>query len=103
MSEKVALGWKHAMSGFRPVGAHVNDASIASADELTVPDGATKLLIQASGADVRYTLDGTTPTAAIGFTLVAGLGPVIILLEDGVVVTLIEETTDAILDYQFGN
>ncbi len=103
MTEKVALGWKHAMSGFRPIGSHVNDASIATADELTAPAGATKLLIQASGADVRYTLDETTPTAAIGFTLVAGLGPVIILMEDGVTVIVIEETTDAILDYQWGN
>ncbi len=103
MTEKVALGWKAAISGFRPIGSHTNDADISAADVLTVPDGASKLMIQASGADVRMTLDGTTPTAVLGFTLVAGLGPVIVLLEDGVIVTVIEEGTDAILDYQFGN
>jgi hypothetical protein len=100
---RVAISWKDAISGFKPIGAHVNDTDISSADALSPASGATKLMIQASDADVRFTLDGTTPTAAVGFTLVAGLGPVIILLEAGVTVTVIEEGTGAILDYQWGN
>ena len=90
-------------SGMRPLGSHVNDTDISAADALTPASGATMLLIQASDADVRFTLDGTTPTAAVGFTLVAGLGPTLILLEDGMTVTVIEEGTGAILDYQWGN
>lgn len=90
--------------GLRPIGAHVNDADISSADVLSAAAGATMLLIQASGADVRYTLDGTTPTAAVGFTLFATAEqPTLILLEDGVTVTVIEESASAILDYQWGN
>ena len=99
MGSKVASG----NNGMRVLGAHVNDADISAAAVLTPASGATMLLIQASGADVRFTLDGTTPTAAVGFTLVAGLGPTIILIEDGMTITMIEETTDAILDYQWGN
>ena len=87
---------------FRPVGSHTNDTDISAVDTLTVPAGATMLLIQASVADCRYTLDGTTPTAAVGFTLVAGADPTLILLDDGVTVKVIEEGSCAILDYQFG-
>ena len=87
---------------FRPVGSHTNDTDISAADTLTVPAGATMLLIQSSVADCRYTLDGTTPTAAVGFTLVAGADPTLILLDDGVTVKIIEEGSSALLDYQFG-
>ncbi len=100
MTEKVSMG---VAGQFRPVGSHNTDDDIAAADALTVPSGATMLLIQASGADCRYTLDGTTPTAAVGFTLKADAVPALILLADGVVFTIIEETTSALIDYQFGN
>ena len=60
------------------------------------------LLIQSSVADCRYTLDGTTPTAAVGFTLVAGADPTLILLDEGIAFKVIEEGATAILDYQFG-
>lgn len=99
MAEKVSLG----IAGqFRPVGSHQTDDDIGSADILTIPDSATMLLIGATGADCRYTLDGTTPTAAIGFTLKADATPTLIVLADGIIVTIIEEGTSALIDYQFG-
>ena len=36
---------------------------------LTVPDGATRAVIQAEGDDVRWRDDGTDPTATVGMIL----------------------------------
>lgn len=101
MASKVGQSYAN-FPRFRPVGSHTNDTDVSSADELTIPAGATMILIQSSVADCRYTLDGTTPTAALGFTLVAGADPTLIVLDDGVTFTVIEEGSSAILDYQFG-
>jgi hypothetical protein len=104
---KVALSWKDAVSGLKPRGAHQDSLDISSAVALDPADdsadGATKVLVQALAQNVRYTLDGSTPTAAVGFQLKAGDPPVIILLEDGVTVTIIEEAATADMQYQWGN
>ena len=38
--------------------------------QLTVPAGVNQAVMQTGGADVRFTLDGTTPTTALGFRIV---------------------------------
>lgn len=48
----------------------INDLS--SAVGLTVPDHATKAVIQAMDQAVRWRDDGTSPTATVGMVLAAG-------------------------------
>ena len=86
---------------FDPIGSHTDGTEISSATTLTPADGATKLLIQALDQNVRFTLDGTTPTASTGFQLVAGDPPVMIWVA-GATVKVIEEAATADLQYQWG-
>ncbi len=98
----MTISWKDAVSGFNPLGAHNDGLVITSAVVITLTTGATKILMQALSQNVRYTLDSTTPTATLGFQLKAGDPPIILILEDGVVITVIEETATADLQYQLG-
>lgn len=100
----MSAGQRVAVEGlFTPVGAHSDGATISSATVLTAPAGANRLLIQALTQNVRYTLDGTTPTATKGFQLKAGDPPVLIPFRAGIVITVIEETATADLQYQWGS
>lgn len=84
-----------------PVGAHVSAPDISSATTLTAPDGATKLLAQALTQNVRFTLDGSAPTASRGFLLAAGDPPVVIPLGSGTTIKVIQESATADLEYQW--
>lgn len=92
---------------FNPIGAHSDGATISSATTLTPPTGlavgVAKLLIQTVSQNVRYTLDGTTPTATTGFQLVAGDPPIIIPIGANTTVKVIQEAATADLQYQWGN
>lgn len=46
--------------------------SLATAQSLTVPAGATIALISIEGAPIRYRDDGVAPTATVGMPLLAG-------------------------------
>lgn len=86
------------------VGAHNSGLDISSAVQLSPsatynPGKAKKIVIQALTQAVRFTLDGTTPTASIGFQLKAGDPPVTIPLE-GVTLKVIEATATASLQFQ---
>lgn len=84
-----------------PVGAHTVNSSIGSATPISVPSGANALLVQATVQNIRYTIDGSTPTPSAGFTLKAGNDPMILLAPtEDVVFTFIAETGGAVLDYQ---
>lgn len=83
------------------VGAHVADTDVAAVHTLTPPNGALHLLIQALEQNVRYTLDGTDPTASVGFQLRAGDPPIIIIVPTNVTLKVIEETAGAVLQYQW--
>ena len=83
-------------------GAHVDGTAISSAVTLTPPAAATKLMIQALDQSVRYTLDGTVPTASKGFQLFAGDPPVIIPVGNDMVIKVIEEAATADIQYQWG-
>ena len=84
----------------RPSGSHTSNASLSSAVTLTVPDGASGVLVQAITQNIRYTLDGTVPTASLGFRLTAGDAPIMIPIE-GATLKFIQETATATLQYQF--
>lgn len=49
--------------------------SLSAATALTVPDGATRCLLQAETQNVRFRDDGTDPTASVGMILIAGSAP----------------------------
>lgn len=85
------------------VGSHTQNSTLSSAQTITMSAGTTKLLIQAFTQNVRYTLDGTTPTASKGFRLTAGNDPTMIPVITGQTIKLIEETTSASIEYQLGN
>ncbi len=87
---------------FHPLGLHSDGTVITSAVTLTPPTGATKLLIQALGQNILYTLDDSDPTATKGFTLKVGNPPVQIPIGKGTVIKVIEEAATADMQYQWG-
>lgn len=88
---------------FSPVGSHVSNGSISSATTITIPANCNGILWNAKTQNVRYTLDGTTPTASVGHVLLASGGTELLPLGTGVILRVIEETTTAVLNYQFVN
>lgn len=84
-----------------PVGDHTVESDISTATILTPPAGATQVLIQALTANVRYTLDGTTPTASVGFVLYVMADPLAIRLGAGGELQIIQETAGATVQYQW--
>jgi len=94
--------WRDAMS-FTPVGAHSSGATISSVVTLTIPEGATKIMIQALTQNVRITLDGTAATSSVGFQIKAGEAPIVIPLGNSTVIKVIQEAATASLQYQFGS
>jgi hypothetical protein len=85
---------------YAPVGSHSSGTDISSATTLTKPVGAKQIMIQALTKNVRYTLDSTSPTASVGFQLVAGNSPVIIAVP-GNSIKVIQEAATASLQYQW--
>lgn len=88
------------IAAYAPIGSHSSGASISTAQTLTKPAGASQIMIQALTQNVRYTLDGTDPTASLGFQLLAGNPPVIIAVP-GASIKVIQETATASLQYQW--
>lgn len=89
-------------NAFANVGTHQTDTTISSATVLTLPSGANGVLLQCTGQNVRYTLDGTTPTSTVGFVLVANASPVLITFpNDDTVVTVIESAASGAIQFQF--
>src|SRR3972149_860468 len=86
-----------------PIGPHDDGRVISSAVSLSAlaPVGANLLLMQALDQNVRYTLDGTKPTASKGFQLAQGDPPIIIPLTAETTVTVIQEAATADLQFQF--
>jgi hypothetical protein len=87
---------------FVPLGSHTTNSSLSSAVTLTPATGATMLMIQSTGQNVRYTLDGTVPTASVGFRLTPGDGAVILPISPTSVVKVIQEAASGTVGYQWG-
>lgn len=86
---------------YLPAGAaHTSNSSLSSAVSITTPMGSEGLLVQALTQNIRFTIDGTTPTSTLGFQLKAGDPPVLIPVAPGTVLKFIEETATANLQYQ---
>jgi len=86
----------------RGVNVHATNTSLAAAVTLATPGGATKLILQALGANVRYRLDGVNPTATTGFRLFDG-DTATITIGTGTAVSVIQETAGGTIEYQFGS
>jgi hypothetical protein len=102
-----ALGQGPTDFEFYPVGAHTQRNDLSTAQILAPADvagatGATKLMIQAQTQNVRLTLGGTTPTASKGLQLKAGDPAVQISITSATVITVIQETATAVIDFQWG-
>ena len=83
-------------------GAHIAVTDLSSAVTITNDEDKTRgLIVQALAKNVRYTLSNTTPTASVGFQLVAGGTERRIDLEYGMSVRFIEEEASANLQYQW--
>lgn len=69
---------------------------------LSVPLSAGKIMFQALAQNIRYTLDGTNPTASSGFQLKAGDPPRVLDLSDKITLKFFRETSGAMLEYEWG-
>lgn len=82
-----------------PVGSHTRIASVTSATTITIPQNASGIIMQASAANVFYTIDGSTPTTATRFILNSSGSPTRIDLYPGATIKVISPTGE--LNYQF--
>ena len=87
---------------FIPSGSHDDGTDFSSAASPTIPDGASKMMIQTIDQNIRITFDGTTPTSTKGFRIVKDRDPIIFPLSDSTTVTIIEEAATADVQIQFG-
>ncbi len=82
---------------------HVQLTDLAAVFELTIPNHVAEIKVQSNEQDSRYTLDGTDPSAAFGFVLTASNDPLIIPIVGGRTrIKFIEETSGAVIEYQYG-
>lgn len=91
------------MSKFFPLSGQTHQTYIMGAVALTLslPLHAEGILIQALTQNIRFTLEGTTPTASVGFQLKAGDPPLFIEIESGVILKFFREASGAILEYEY--
>ena len=87
---------------FVPLGAHTSTALGAGVVTPTVPLRANAVMLQSGVEATRYTLNGTTPSASVGFVLAADAVPIVIPLKRGTVLKYIRAASGAVLEQQFG-
>jgi hypothetical protein len=68
---------------------------------LTVPATATHVEIQAEAQNVRYTMDGTVPTATLGMLFVANAVPKTFLIDDLRTIRFIRVANGAVLNFHY--
>lgn len=91
--------------GFVPAAdeAHVHRADLDSVRELSIPKRANYIMMQARDQNIRYTLDGSTPTADLGFELISGDPPTVLPIIHGrTKLRFLEEAATASLEFQYG-
>jgi hypothetical protein len=93
-------------AGASITGTHQQLTGIGSSvalSTLTVPADATHVWLQASGATVRFRIDGTAPTASVGFRLINGGAPTVMPIDpsDGTNWKFIQEAATGVVDVMF--
>lgn len=87
---------------FQPLpGTHHEEHPVDTLFTANLPLNCSEVLVQAITQNIRYTLDGTNPTAASGYRLTAGNDPLLIPAT-GVTLKFISETVGAILQIEYG-
>ena len=77
---------------------HVLGVACAASAQITIPDiGARQVIIQADGADVRFRLDDTNPTASVGHLLKNG-SSITLSAADAAAAKFIQVTATAVLN-----
>lgn len=69
---------------------------------VNLPLNCNEVLVQATVQNIRYTINGTDPTASSGFVLISGNDPISIPVTKTTVLKFISETAGAILQMQYG-
>lgn len=89
---------------FDPIASHGQYAGglLASVQSPGKPDGATSIVVQCFTQNVRFTLDGSAPTATRGFRITAAADPMLIPVSANAQIRFIEEAASAVLSYQWG-
>ena len=85
----------------QPFSTHVSVTIAGAFSPASRPAEADWLLVQALTQNARFTLDGTTPSATVGFRLVAGDPPLLIPLGKDLFPRFYPETAGTILQYQW--
>ena len=88
------------LAAYAPVGDHTSDDDLGAALLLEKPAGASQIILQALDQNIRFTLDGSDPTATHGFQLAAGSAPVVIAVP-GAGIKVIQEAAGAKLQRQW--
>lgn len=85
-----------------PYGIHAEEA-VGAAEFVPVRDGREMyILVQARDEDINFTLsEGSAPTGAVGFILIAGDAPTLIALSRVITLTFFGTDAGSILEYQF--
>jgi len=80
----------------------VKSIGLASTSDVVAPSGAYAVLLQAETQNVRFRLDGTSPTTAVGMRLIAGDAPIRLDGAEAVrSIKVIEEAASAKLNIHF--
>jgi len=89
---------------FKPLNGHGHQSIPLDATVFTynVPKQANNVAVQAVTQNIRMTLDGTAPTATVGFQLKAGDPAVLVNLADTVTLRFQREADGAVLEIQAG-
>jgi len=74
---------------------------LSAAAQLSIPDKANAVYLQAFTQDVRFTLDGTTATTTNLLAVIAGEPPLLITFPPGTQISVIEATASASLAVQW--
>lgn len=99
-----AHAYQTQLAPFDQVGDHTRNATLNVAVDLNAvrPSFADKIIIQAETQNVRYTLDGTAPTATVGFLLLTTEPPVMITVSDATILQVIEAAAGGVIQYIWG-
>lgn len=87
---------------FVPFDVHQSYVMPANSISWPIPRGANEVLLQAITQNIRFTLDGTDPTATRGFQIVAGDPERKISISNITKLRLMREANGAVLQIQFG-
>lgn len=85
------------------IGTHQRLSSLSSVKTIVLANNEAGVYIQAIGQNVRMTLDGTAPVASgndIGFQITPAMGPILVTAFPGAVLSFIQETATAVVQYQ---